>query len=54
MAVAELGEGPGGAARPYFFYFKTKLRPEGPEKIFFGDRPRPPYLRVWMTSPPPI
>ena len=32
-----------GLAPPYF---QTKLRPEK----FFGDRP---YLRVWMTLPPP-
>ena len=53
MAVADLGEGPGGAAPPLFsFYFKTKLRPEGPAKIFLETAP-PHYLRVWMTSPPP-
>lgn len=23
------------------------------EKKFFGDRPPPSYLRVWMTAPPP-
>ena len=23
------------------------------KKIFFGDRAPPPYLRVWMTAPPP-
>ena len=41
MAVAELGEGPGGGRPPYFFYFKTKLRPEGPEKIFLETAPAP-------------
>ena len=30
-------------------YFQTKLRPEGPKKIF--SRVAPPYLRVWMTAP---
>ena len=56
MAVADLGEGPGGAVPPplFFFNFKTKLRPEGPKKIFLETAPPPPYLRVWTTSPPPI
>ena len=30
-------------------YFLTKLKPEGPKKLFL--RPPPPYLRVWMTAP---
>ena len=33
-------------------YFWTKLRPEGPKKLFLEDAP-PPYLRVWITDPPP-
>ena len=44
-------EGARGAPSPP--YFSTKMRPEGPTKIFFGDRPPPAYLRVWMTAPPP-
>ena len=32
-------------------YYWTKLRPK--EK-FFPDPPPPPYLRAWMTSPPPL
>ena len=28
------------------------MRPEGPKKIFLRPGP-PPYLRVWMTAPPP-
>ena len=40
--------GGGRGARPT--YFKSKLRPEGPNKIFW--RPPPPFLRVWMTGPP--
>ena len=31
--------------------FRPNWGPKGPKKIF-GDRP-PPYLRVWMTAPPP-
>ena len=31
-------------------YFQAEARRA--EKIFLGDRP-PPYLRVWMTPPPP-
>ena len=45
--------GGGRGARPT--YFKSKLRPEGPNKIFWRPPP-PPFLRVWMTgplSPPP-
>ena len=48
LSVVDPGEGPGrGPGPPYFW---TKLRPEGPKKIFFSDRV-PPYLRVWMTAP---
>ena len=36
-------------ASPYFW---TKLRPEVPKKFFWETGP-PPYLRVWMTLPPP-
>ena len=32
-------------------YFKTKLRPEGPNKTF-KTSPNPPYRRVWMTRTP--
>ena len=60
MAVADLGEGPGGAVPPLiFFNFKTKLRPEGPKKIFLETAPPPPlseglddlppsHLKVWI------
>ena len=49
VPVADLGEEPGGPAPTDFL---TKLRPEGRKK-FFGDPPRPPYLRVcWMNVPP--
>ena len=47
--MADPGEGPGGGLPPYF---QTKLRPEGPKKIFktapspliqcLDDRPDPP------------
>ena len=47
MAVADPGEGPGGAPR----YFSTKMRPKGPKKIFL-ETARP-YLKVLMTPPPP-
>ena len=33
-------------------YFSTKMRPEGPKKIFWETAPPPPHLRVWMTPPP--
>ena len=39
--------GPTPAPAPYFL---TKIRPEGPKKIFSDTAP--PYLRVWMTPPP--
>ena len=38
--MADPGEGPGGPGPPSYFW--TKLRPEGPKKTFFGDRPPPP------------
>ena len=39
------GRGPGGGAPPYF---STKMRPEGPKKIFLetAPPPPPPYLKV--------
>ena len=44
------GGSSGGArgARPPPPYFYTKMRPEGQKKLT-----GPPYLRVWMTAPPP-
>ena len=50
-SVADPGEGPGGPGPPYFY---TKLRPDGPKKIFLRLSPPPPYLRIWMTTPPPL
>ena len=47
VTVADPGEGLGRP--PPNFY--TKLRPKGPKK-FWGVT-APPYLRVWMTTPPP-
>ena len=41
LAVADLGEG-------------SKLRPEGPKKKVFLTTGHSPYLRVWMTVPPPL
>ena len=43
------GRGLGTPPPPYFY---SKLRPEGPNKIFFGDWTPILYLRVWMTAPP--
>ena len=49
IVICSCGSGEGGrGARPT--YFKSKLRPEGRNKIFW--RPPPPFLRVWMTGPP--
>ena len=47
--MADLGKGPGGPAPPLFLD-QTEARRA--EKVFLGDRPPPPYLRVWMTVPP--
>ena len=44
--MAEPGERPGAT------YFKTKLRPEGPKKIFFRDR-APPLCKSLDDRPPP-
>ena len=41
----------GGAGPPPYFW--TKLRPKGLKKIFWETAP-PPYLRLWMTSLPPL
>ena len=43
-------QGRGLGTPPYFY---SKLRPEGPNKIFFGDWTPILYLIVWMTAPPP-
>ena len=48
-AVADLGEGPGGAARPLLLD-QTEARRA--EKFLFKTGP-PLYLRVWMTGPHP-
>ena len=40
-----------GPAPPPPLIFRPKWGPKGPKKIF-GRRPLP-YLRVWMTPPPP-
>ena len=48
--VEDKGEGPREPGSPLYFY--TKLRHEGMNIVFFGDRP-PSHLRVWMTAPPP-
>lgn len=42
-----------GPAPPPHPYFWTKLRLEGPKKIFFKTALPPPYLRLWMTALPP-
>ena len=51
MPAVDPGEGPGHPPPPPP-YFYSKLRPEGPNEIFFGDWTPIPYLRVWMTAPP--
>ena len=50
VAVADPGEGPWGPELPP--YFSTKKMPEGPKKTFVETGP--PYLRIWMTAPPPL
>ena len=59
MAVAELGEGPGGAAPLIFFILRPNWGPKGRKKFFWrppppplseglDDLPPPPYLKVWI------
>ena len=48
LTVADPGEGSGGPGPPLFL---NQTEAQGAEKIFFGDCPPPPYLRVWMTAP---
>ena len=51
--MADPGEGPGGPAPPHTpTYFETKLRPEGPKKIFW-DLPPPPPLSQGLIDKPP-
>ena len=45
-AVADLGEGPWGARAPPLFFAQNEA-----EKEFLVTAP--PYLRVWLTPPPP-
>ena len=40
-----------GAQPPYF---STKVRPNGPKKIFLRPGSPPLYLSVWMTAPSPL
>ena len=44
------GRSRGGARSPPLFLDQTEGRRA--EKIFFATAP--PYLRVWMTAPPPL
>ena len=45
-----LGKGPGGPPPPLIF--RPNWRPKGWKKVF--ETAPPPYLRVWMTRPPPL
>ena len=40
----------GQVPTPYFF---SETGPEGPKKFILETGAPPPYLRVWMTPPPP-
>ena len=46
MAVADQGEGPGGAAPPHLVLDQIEAQ------LFFETAP--PYPRVWMTPPRPL
>ena len=48
--MADPGEGPGGPGPPLSIDQDEARRAE---KLFL-DTPHPPYLRVWMTAPPPL
>ena len=48
LAVADLGEGPGGVPP---FLDQTEAR-RADKKFLETSPPPPPYLRVWMTRPP--
>ena len=41
VTVADPGKGLGGPPPPYFW---TKLRPDGPKKIFWKTPPAPPHF----------
>ena len=51
-AVADRGEGSGGEGGGLFLKQNVPRRVE--KKIFLRPPPSPPYLRVWMTGPPPL
>ena len=54
--MADPGEEPGGGGgvggTPHYCWTKPRSGRRA-EKIVLGDRPHPPYLRVYLTSPPP-
>ena len=50
QTVVDPGEGPRGPEPSPLFLDQTEA--QRGKKIFLGDRPLP-YLRVWMTVPPP-
>ena len=54
LSVADSGEGlgePTPSPSPSRIFTQTEARRA--EKRFFGDRPPPRFIRVWMTPPPP-
>ena len=61
ITLADPGEGPsGGSAPPSLFLDQTEAQRD--EKVRVSPNPNPnpnpetvpPYLRVWMTAPPPL
>ena len=44
VAVADLGDGPGGPGPPFFL---DQTEPQRPKSVF-GRPPPPPYLKVWI------
>ena len=51
--VAASDSSRGGAQHPPPPYFRIKLWLERVKQYYFlGETGHPPYLRVWMTSPP--
>ena len=52
-AVADRGEGSGGGGGGGGALFLKQTEAGWAEKNFLGTAP-PPYLRVWMTCPPPL
>ena len=47
-------EARGGGPGPHTLFFFPKRGRKGRKNLFWRPASPPPYLRVWMTTPPPV